>query len=271
VSDPPLAGRVAIVTGSTKGIGYRIAERLLDQGAQVVVNSRSVDDVRRTTRSLLRRAPKNVLGVSGDVGSAPECRKIVAATVSAFGGVDILVNNAGISMVAPSLELSAQDWERTLRIDLSGAFYMAQASARQMIARKGGSIINISSILGEGGLPKRAAYCAAKHGLIGLTRVLASEWAHLGVRVNAISPAYIRTAMDARDEVTGDYAESDILGRTPLARYGLPEEVADLALFLAGPSSSYITGVDIPVDGGWTAYAGWDRLIEQIRQARPRS
>lgn len=271
MTGPSLEGRVAIVTGSTKGIGFHIAQRFLEEGARVVINSRSVEDVRRTAKSLLREVPKSVLGVAADVGSAEECRKVVDATLSAFGAVDILVNNAGISMVAPSLDLSPEDWDRTLRIDLSGAFYMSQACARHMIPKEGGSIINISSILGQGGLPKRAAYCAAKHGLIGLTRSLATEWAHWGIRVNAISPGYIRTAMDVRDGATGDYTEFDILGRTPLGRYGLPEEVADLALFLAGPASSYISGADIPVDGGWTAYTGWDRLIGQLRESRPPS
>jgi 3-oxoacyl-[acyl-carrier protein] reductase len=184
-----------------------------------------------------------------------------------YGGVDILVNNAGTSMVAPSLELRAEDWERTLRIDLSGPFYMSQLAARSMIERGGGSIVNISSILGLGGLPKRAAYCASKHGLLGLTKVLATEWATYGIRVNSVSPGYIQTDMDTHDSSVGDYTESDIMGRTPLARYGTSEEVAKVTLFLASKDSAYVTGESLAVDGGWTAYAGWDKLLHQIRGA----
>jgi 3-oxoacyl-[acyl-carrier protein] reductase len=266
VSAPRLDGRVAIVTGSTKGIGLEIARLFLDHGAKVVVNSRSSGDVADVVRQL---APpgreESVTGVPGNVASPSVCDRLVDTAVRQFGGVDILVNNAGISMVSPSLELSSEDWVRTLQINLSGPFYMSQSCARGMITRGGGSIVNISSILGVAGLPKRAAYCASKHGLIGLTKVLAAEWAHLGIRVNAISPGYIQTEMDAHDSVEGDYSESDILGRTPLARYGTTTEVAELALFLAGAESQYVTGANVTVDGGWTAYAGWDRLLTQLR------
>jgi 3-oxoacyl-[acyl-carrier protein] reductase len=266
VTSSRLDRRVAIVTGSTKGIGYEVARAFLAEGARVIINSRKPAEVDATVARLGKEAePDRVRGVPGDVASYAECERIVAGSVRHFGGVDVLVNNAGISMVAPSLELSPADWERTLGTDLSGPFYLSQHSARSMIARGGGSVINVSSILGLGGLPKRAAYCASKHGLIGLTQVLAAEWAHYGIRVNSIAPGYIRTDMDSHDSVAGDYEEADIVGRTPLARYGTSEEVASVAVFLASAESAYVTGANITVDGGWTTFAGWERLLTQLK------
>jgi 3-oxoacyl-[acyl-carrier protein] reductase len=267
VTEPRLEGRVAIVTGSTKGIGLEIARTFLAHGARVVVNSRTPKDVESAVEALGKEAPTGrVGGVPGNVGSYADCEKIVRRSIDLFQGVDILVNNAGISMVAPSLELTPQDWERTLGIDLSGPFYMSQLAARSMVERGGGSIVNVASILGLGGLPKRAAYCASKHGLVGLTKVLASEWAQYSIRVNTLSPGYIQTDMDAHDAVVGDYVASDIVGRTPMARYGTSGEVAKVALFLASTDSAYVTGENITVDGGWSAFAGWDRLLGQIKQ-----
>jgi 3-oxoacyl-[acyl-carrier protein] reductase len=268
VKDGPLADRIAVITGSTKGIGLEIARTYLASGARVMLNSRSPKDVEAARDRLAGESgPESVDGLAADVGELSECKRLVEAARARFGGIDILVNNAGTSMVSPSLELSAEDWERTLRTDLSGPFYMARTCAPAMIARGGGSIINISSILGLGGLPKRAAYSASKHGLIGLTKVLATEWACYQIRVNAISPGYIRTDMDTHDAVVGDYTEQDIEGRTPLGRYGTAQEVARVALFLASQDSAYVTGESIAVDGGWTAYAGWDKLLGQIRRS----
>ncbi len=263
---PLLANKICIITGSTRGIGLEIARLFLHHGARVVINSRKRSNVEFTVSKLAKEfGDKSNLGSTADVGVYSDCERLVNETIAHFGSVDVLVNNAGISMVSPSIELRKEDWERTIGTDLSGAFYMSQMVARHMI-KKGwsGSIINISSILGEGGLPKRAAYCAAKHGLIGLTKVLATEWARSGIRVNAISPGYIKTEMDTKDSVVGDYSESDIEGRTPMGRYGTSKEVAEVALFLASSASAYITGANITVDGGWTSYAGWDRLLAQL-------
>jgi 3-oxoacyl-[acyl-carrier protein] reductase len=264
---PLLANKICIITGSTRGIGLEIARLFLHYGAKVVINSRNHSSIETTVSELAKGFDvKNVvLGSAADVGMYSDCERLVDETVGHFGGVDVLVNNAGISMVSPSIELKKEDWDRTIGTDLSGAFYMSQIVARHMIKKKGsGSIINISSILGEGGLPKRAAYCAAKHGLIGLTKALATEWARSGIRVNAISPGYIKTEMDTKDSAVGDYSESDIEGRTPIGRYGTSAEVAEVALFLASPASAYITGANLTVDGGWTSYAGWDRLLAQL-------
>jgi 3-oxoacyl-[acyl-carrier protein] reductase len=261
-----LENMVCIITGSTRGIGLEIAVLFLSHSARVVINSRNELDVRNALSKLAANySSEKLLGLPGDVSDYSDCEKLVKKTVEHFGRIDVLVNNAGISMVSPSIELAKEDWDKTIGIDLSGAFYMSQLVARDIIRRRAsGSIINIASILGEGGLPKRAAYCAAKHGLVGLTKVLATEWAHNGIRVNTISPGYIKTEMDTKDTVVGDYSESDIKGRTPLGRYGTSREVAQVALFLASSESTYVTAANIPVDGGWTAYAGWDRLLGQL-------
>jgi 3-oxoacyl-[acyl-carrier protein] reductase len=174
-----------------------------------------------------------------------------------WGQLDVMVNNAGTSMIAPSVELAEADWRRTIDLNLTGAFLGCQAAARVMLPRRSGAIINIGSILGQVGLPKRAAYCASKHGLIGLTKVLGTEWGRQGVRVNCINPGYIKTPMDVQDQAVGDYTDADITRRAPAGRFGTVEEVAAAAVWLASDAAAYVTGTAVDVDGGWVAYGGW--------------
>jgi Dehydrogenases with different specificities (related to short-chain alcohol dehydrogenases) len=262
-----LKNKVVIITGSTKGIGLETAKLFKSFGSKVVINSRNKDDVIRISEMLNETIKEGyAYGVAGDVSIYSDCEKIVNETENKFGKVDILINNAGVSLIAESLELSPHDYERVLRINLFGAFYMAQLAARSMVKKKvKGSIINVASIYGLLGVPKRAAYVSSKFGLIGLTKVLATEWAHYGIRVNAVAPGYIRTPMDVKDTGTGEYTTEDIEGRTPMGRYGESLEVAYLIAFLASDISSYITGAVIPIDGGWSAFGAWDRLLKQIR------
>jgi NAD(P)-dependent dehydrogenase (short-subunit alcohol dehydrogenase family) len=251
-----LDGQVAIVTGSSMGIGKAIARLYGQAGARVVINSR--DEGRaRTTADELGAEGIETLPVAADIARPEEITRLFAAVDQHWGQVDILVNNAGASMIAPSEELSLADWQYTIALNLTGPFLCAQEAARCMLHRGRGVIINISSILGESGLPMRAAYCATKHGLNGLTKVLAVEWARRGIRVHAINPAYIDTPMDTGDQVSGDYTRADIERRTPLGRYGTAEEVAKAALFLASDAGSYMTGSRLDVDGGWLSYGGW--------------
>ncbi len=259
-------GKTAIVTGSTKGIGLEIARLMLSAGADVLVNSRNQNDVEITVERLgSEHSQGKVRGVQGDVGIYEDCEELVRQAVEYFGKVDILVNNAGTSMISDSLELGRDDWERTIRTNLSGPFFMSQTCGRVMAKNGGGSIINISSMFGSGGVPKRLAYCASKHGLDGLTKTLATEWAHYNIRVNSLSPGYIKTPMDYGDQSSGGYSDDEINRRTPAGRYGTAIEVAKAVLFLASDFSSYITGANIPVDGGWLAYIGWDKLLSEIR------
>jgi 3-oxoacyl-[acyl-carrier protein] reductase len=261
-----ICGKTAIVTGSTKGIGLEIARILLSSGANVIVNSRNQKDV-ETTAELLRSEPQSrgsVKGLHGDVGVYENCETLVGQTVQHFGKIDVLVNNAGTSMISDSLELQKDDWEKTIRTNLSGPFFMSQVCARVMVKNGGGSIINISSIFGGGGVPKRLAYCSSKFGLNGLTKTLATEWAHYNIRVNTVSPGYIKTPMDVGDQTSGGYSVEEINRRTPAGRYGTAREVAQVVLFLASDFSSYMTGANLQVDGGWLAYVGWDKLLNEL-------
>ena len=251
-----LQDRVAIVTGSSMGIGEAIAWAYAREGARIVIHSRSPERGERVARAL-REGGHEAVAVAGDVRESSTAERLVDAAARQWHHVDILVNNAGTSMIGPSEMLSEAGWRLTIDTNLTGAFFCAQAAARVMIRQRKGVILNISSILGEVGLPKRAAYCASKHGLIGLTKVLGTEWARHGIRVVSIDPAYIKTPMDERDQGTGDYTSADIERRTPAGRFGGVEEVAAAALFLASDDAAYITGSCVTVDGGWVAYGGW--------------
>lgn len=251
-----LAGRVAVVTGSSMGIGEGIAAAFLREGARVVVNSR---DQKRADEAAVRlgRGGGETLALAADVSTRAGVERLVEGAVSRWGRLDVMVNNAGTSMIAPSVELGEADWRRTIDLNLTGAFLGCQAAARVMLPRRSGAIINIGSILGELGLPKRAAYCASKHGLIGLTKVLGVEWGRQGVRVNCINPGYIKTPMDVQDQSVGDYTDTDITRRTPAGRFGSVEDIARVAAWLASDDAAYVTGASVDVDGGWVAYGGW--------------
>jgi 3-oxoacyl-[acyl-carrier protein] reductase len=251
-----LEGRVAVITGSSMGIGRGIAERYATEGAAVVVNSRDGGRA-ETAAEELRSAGHRAVGVAGDVTDPGRMRALADAAVEAFGGLDVWVNNAGINAIGPSDELDPEAFRRVVEVNLGGCFNGAQAAARVMIPRGRGVIVQVGSILGRTAFPMRAAYTSAKHGLLGLTKVLAAEWARRGIRVVCIDPAYIRTALDEADQATGGYSDADIERRTPMGRYGTVQEVAGVAVFVASDEASYVTGSSVTVDGGWLAYGGW--------------
>lgn len=251
-----LQERVAIVTGSSMGIGEAIAWAFAQEGASLVVHSRAHDRAERTV-SALKAKGHSAIAVAGDVREKATAERLAQAAVREWGRLDIVVNNAGTSMIGPSESLPEDDWRLTIDTNLSGAFFCAQAAARVMIPQRRGVILNVSSILGHVGLPKRAAYSSSKHGLIGLTKVLGAEWGRYGIRVVSLDPAYIKTPMDVKDQATGDYTDADIERRTPLGRFGTVDDVARTALFLASDDAMYITGSCVLVDGGWVSYGGW--------------
>jgi 3-oxoacyl-[acyl-carrier protein] reductase len=249
-----LQGKVAIVTGASKGIGKGIAIRYAQEGAAVVLASRSMDLLEEIAAGIRNEGGK-ALALYLDVTRYENIESVVAKTVESFGRLDILVNNAGISMAKPSEELAPQDWQRALETDLFGVFYGCQCAARQMINQEeGGCIINITSVYGLVAAPGRAAYCASKAAANMLTKVLAIEWAKKKIRVNAIAPGYIRTEL-VQGVIDSGMLQLDVIEkRTPLGRIGEVSELLGLAVHLVSDESSFMTGSVVSVDGGWEAY-----------------
>jgi len=248
-----LENKVAVVTGASKGIGKAIAERFAREGAKVVLASRSLNVLETIVREI-ESAGGEASAVSVDVRNVESINAMVKTAVERYGRLDLLVNNAGITMGSPSEDLSPEDWRAAIETDLYGVFFASQAAARVMIPQGGGGIINISSVNGILAAPRRAAYCASKAAVNELTKVLAIEWADRKIRVNAIAPGYVRTELvqDVIDK--GAISLEAILRRTPQGRIGEVEDIAGLAVYIAGDESSYMTGSIVNIDGGWLAY-----------------
>jgi len=243
-----LSNRSALVTGSSRGIGYATAARLLDAGATVVLNGRTMTESLETAhRTLVAEHPGRVHVIEGDVADPVQVKRIVRGAFDIAKRLDILVNNAGVLRDALIGMISEADVEETLRVNLMSVIHTTQAAARLMARGKNGSIINVSSIIGRYGNRGQLVYGASKAGIIGATLSAAKELAAQGVRVNAIAPGYIRTAMieHLSPEVHGQRISSIAMGRI-----GEPRDVADVVLFLASDLSSYVTGQVIGVDGG---------------------
>jgi 3-oxoacyl-[acyl-carrier protein] reductase len=249
-------GRVAVVTGAGRGLGAAIAEELSAQGAAVVVADRDAE-LAAATAERLRAAGRVAVTAVADVCDREQVTALFDAAMAEHGRLDILVNNAGVGAVAPSHALALEVWSRTLAVNLTGTFLCAQAAARHMLPAGRGVIVNIGSVFAATGMPMRAAYAAGKHGVVGLTKALATEWAGRGVRVVAVDPAYVRTALDDADQRAGGYSEADIARRTPMGRYAQPAEVARGVAFQASDAASFVTGSEVAVDGGWLAFGGW--------------
>jgi 3-oxoacyl-[acyl-carrier protein] reductase len=248
-----LQGKVAIITGASKGIGKGIAVRYAREGAAVVLASRSMD-LLSTIAADIEGGGGKALARELDVTRYDSVEALVEETVRRFGRLDIMVNNAGISMARPSEELPPKDWQRALDTDLNGVFYGCQCAARKMIPQGGGCIINITSVYGLVAAPARAAYCASKAACNMLTKVLAIEWAKKNIRVNAIAPGYFRTELVQGVIDSGMLPLGAIEKRTPLGRIGEVPELLGLAVYLASDESAYMTGSIINIDGGWEAY-----------------
>jgi 3-oxoacyl-[acyl-carrier protein] reductase len=251
-----LAGRVALVTGSSSGIGEAIALELAVAGAAVVVNSRSQARAEPVARAI-ESGGGRAIAVAADVCDPSQVAALVRAAVDELGGLDILVNNAGAGFVAPSEDLAEADWRRLIDLDLTAPFLCAQAAARHMLAAGGGVIVNIASALGHTAMPGRAAYTAAKHGLIGLTKVLGTEWADRDAAHAAVSPGYVATELVRENMRRGTFDERDIERRTPLGRLATPQEVARVVAFVASDAASYMTASHVLVDGGLVGYGGF--------------
>ena len=249
-----LQGKTAIVTGSTKGIGLGIARAFAREGAVVVVNARGGKDCQAVAAEIGKEG-RRAIAIPADLSRSDEVRRLAREAEAVLGGrVDILVNNAGQPRVAPSVDLPEADYRYTLDLNLTAYFLLSQEVGRGMLGRKSGAIVNVSSINGTIAFPERLAYCVSKAGVNMLTKVMAIEWAGEGVRVNAIAPGYVATEMVKGLAAKGILDRERLSRRTPMGRLGLPEEVAEAAVFLASDAAAFVTGSVLTVDGGWTAY-----------------
>jgi NAD(P)-dependent dehydrogenase (short-subunit alcohol dehydrogenase family) len=244
-----LDGKVAIVTGASSGLGVAFAKALAEAGADVALGARRVEKL-EDTKALVEAEGRRAIAVATDVTKPEDCQALVDAAMEAFGRVDVLVNNAGIGTSVPATRETPEQFREVIDVNLNGAYWMAQACGRVM--EPGSAIVNISSVLGmtRSDLPQ-AAYAASKSAVIGLTRDLASQWTgRKGIRVNALAPGYFASEM-TEPLMASEQFDGMIKLRTPMGRMGEAEELCTALLLLASPAGSYITGVTLPVDGGW--------------------
>lgn len=248
-----LDGRVAIVTGASSGLGTRFARGLAAAGARVVLAARRADRLTALAREI-EGAGGEALAAVCDVSREADVDRLVAAALARYGRIDVLVSNAGATQIGPAEEEDPARFREIVEIDLVGVFLCAQRAGRVMLAAGRGSIVNVASVLGlvGSGQIKQAGYCAAKGGVVNLTRELAAQWARRGVRVNAIAPGFFASEMTA-DMFSDARSQKWIRSRDPMGRPGREEELIGPLLFLASDASSYVTGQTIAVDGGWTS------------------
>ena len=255
--------KTMLVTGAAQGVGLATSTVLAQRGYRVILlDIRSLDE----PLARLRGEGAQVEGVSGDVSSEAFVLELSRSIARDYGAIDGLVNNAGISLIMPAEQTSAAQWQRVMDINLLGPFLLCRYLGAQMLERRQGCIVNVASVAGLAGISHRSAYNASNHGLIGLTKTLAAEWGGRGVRVNAVCPGWIKTDMDVADQGAGAYSDQDIVDRVPMARFARAQDVAEAIAFLADSDrNGFISGVSLPVDGGWTADGGWNSLRLRTR------
>lgn len=241
-----LNGKVALVTGASRGIGRAVALKLAAEGADVVVTATSLERAQKTADEITAKGGK-ALAVKVDVSSSSDVEALFAKTAEVFGKLDILVNNAGITRDGLLMRMKDADWDAVIDTNLKGAFVCTREAVKLMGKAKGGSIVNISSVVGEMGNAGQSNYCASKAGLIGLTKAVAREYAKRNITVNAITPGFIETDMT---DVLSPSVKEDLMKQIPAGRFGKPEDIANAVFFLVSEMGSYVTGHVLSVNGG---------------------
>lgn len=245
--------QVAIVTGGTKGLGREIATSLASAGCRVVVTSRTQGDVDRVAEEIAGKTGVAVLGMAGDIGQEGCAESIVRATLEQFGRLDILVNNAGINIRGAIDQVTPAEFDQVMATNIRGPWLLCRAAAKTLREQKSGRVINIASTLGLVGMADRSLYCTSKGAIVQFTRELAVEWAPYGITVNAICPGPFETEMNL--SLTNDPERyQKFAGFTAMNRWGKMGEIGPVAVFLASPAASYVTGTLLPVDGGWVTW-----------------
>lgn len=246
-----LSGKIAVVTGASRGLGKAMALGLAEAGADLVLVSRGMPQLREVAREI-HGLGRRALPISADISNLEDVNAMVGKAMSEFGRIDILVNNAGATVRMPSESFTEEAWDKVMDVNLKGAFFCAQAVGKVMINQRAGKIINIASLLSVIGVPTAVAYAASKGGISQLTKTLAVEWAKYNINVNAIGPGYFRTDLTKPLQEDKDRS-ARILSRIPMGRWGDPDDLKGVVVFLASEASDYITGQTIYVDGGWLA------------------
>jgi NAD(P)-dependent dehydrogenase (short-subunit alcohol dehydrogenase family) len=248
-----LAGRVAVISGSSRGIGHAVARAFLAEGAKVVVNSRDA----RVAAEVAGEMGDGAAGVGADVTTESGAAALVRGALDAFGRLDVLVNNAGMPGAGHTIDLALEDWRRVVDLNMTSVFLCAREAARHMLAAGGGAIINTASVQAFAPFPRRLAYGSTKAAVVMMTRIMAAEWAPT-IRVNAVAPGYVRTAMTEKLRAEGRIDFDAISRRTPQGRLAEPDEIAGAYVYLAGAEASFVTGETIVVDGGWLAFGAFE-------------
>jgi NAD(P)-dependent dehydrogenase (short-subunit alcohol dehydrogenase family) len=248
-----LDGKRAVVTGGAKGLGRVMAGALAEAGAEVAVVSRTAGDCEKAAEEIARETGRKAVGVAADVSRAEDVERMAEEVERKLGAVDILINNAGINRRGPVAELSEEDWDAVVDVNLKAPFLCSRRLGPGMAARGWGRIVNLGSIMSVVSVAGRVPYASAKAGVLGMTRTLALEWAQQGVTVNAICPGPFATEMN-KPLLEDPEKYKAFVAKVPMGRWGELHEVAGAALFLASDASSYVTGTALFVDGGWTAW-----------------